>query len=253
MSKSTYPSSEQLTFVLIHGAWHWGHSWDLVRKHLESAGHIVHSPTVPFQDKDGKTIHSLSQSIQGVLDYIEENKVENFVLVGHSWGGVVITDMATKIADGKIKRMIYHNAFVPAEGESQFDICPPFARVFYKPIADASNDNSFDVPFPVFRDLFIGDADLELAKEVHKTLRRQPWGLWEDKVTNTEAFYAMPPKIPRSVVFADGDCTIPLGMYETQAGKLGLYRFIRIPSASHEVMFTDPEALAKALILAGRE
>ncbi|EPS43564.1 hypothetical protein H072_2346 [Dactylellina haptotyla CBS 200.50] len=250
---STYPTSDPITFVLIHGAWHDGDSWKSVQQYLEAAGHTVHAPTIPFTDAVGKTIHSLDQAVQSLLDYIEENKLEQFVLVGHSWGGIVITDMATKLPEGKIKRIVYHNAFIPAEGNCLFDLCPPFAKIFYEGIAAQSDDNTFDVPFPVFREAFMNDADIHTSEAAHKTLRRQPMGLWVDQVKNTESFYAMPPKIPRSVVFADGDCTVPFGSYESQAVKLGIYRFIRMSGGGHEVIFTDPEGLAKALIAGGRD
>lgn len=252
---SDYPSSPPLTFVLIHGAWHFGESWNKVRAHLESAGHTVHTPTIPFEYKDGEragqTIHDLDDSVQGLLDYINEHKLENFVLVGHSWGGVVITSMATKIPE-KIRRIVYHNAFVPSEGECQFDLCPPFARVFYGGIASQSQNRTFPCPFPVFRDAFMGEATLEEAKAVHETFREQPIGLWEHPVKNTEQFYALPPQVPRSVLFADGDCTVPCGTYEAQAAKLGIMRLIKM-SGSHEVMFTNPEGLAKNIIIAGRD
>ncbi|KAK6532506.1 hypothetical protein TWF281_006695 [Arthrobotrys megalospora] len=252
---STYPASSPITFVLIHGAWHFGESWNAVRSHLQKAGHIVHTPTIPFQykdgDKAGQTIHDLDDAIQGVLDYIEENKVDQFVLVGHSWGGVVITSMATKIPQ-KIKRIVYHNAFVPSESECLFDCCPPFARVFYGGMAAQSPNKTFSCPFPVFRDAFMGEATYEEAKAAHETLREQPIGLWEHPIKNSEAFFAMPPQIPRSAVYADGDSTVPFGTYEAQAVKLGVVRFIKM-GGSHEVMFTDPEGLAKNIILAGRD
>lgn len=252
---STCPTSSPITFVLIHGSWHYGESWNKVRSHLEKAGHEVHTPTIPFEykdgDKAGQTIHDLDDAVQGILDYIEEHKLDQFVLVGHSWGGIVITSMATKIPQ-KIKRIIYHNAFVPSEGECLFDLCPPFARVFYGGMAAQSPNRTFGCPFPVYRDAFIGEATLEEAKAAYETLREQPVGLWEHPVKNTEAFFAMPPQIPRSVVYADEDCTLPFGTYEGLSAKLGIARLIKMPG-SHEVMFTNPEGLAKSIILAGRD
>ncbi|KAK6501376.1 hypothetical protein TWF481_009216 [Arthrobotrys musiformis] len=248
---SAYPQSAPITFVLIHGAWHHGHSWDNVRTHLEAAGHTVHTPSIPFENAAGETIHNLDEGVQGILDYINEHKLNQFVLVGHSWGGIVITSIATKIPE-KIKRIVYHNAFVPSEGECLFDCCPPFARVFYGGMAAQSPNKTFPCPFPVFRDAFMGDATIEEAQEAHKTLREQPLGYWEHRVTNTEEFFAMPPKIPRSIVFADDDTTIPFGMYEAQAVKLGVFRSVKM-SGSHEVMFTNPEGLAKNIIIAGRD
>ncbi|KAK6518197.1 hypothetical protein TWF506_005356 [Arthrobotrys conoides] len=252
---SAYPSSAPITFVLIHGAWHYGHSWSKVRAHLESAGHTVHTPTIPFEyasgEKAGQAIHNFDEGVQSIIDYIDENKLDQFVLVGHSWGGVVITSIATKIPQ-KIKRIVYHNAFIPSEGDCLFDLCPPFAKIFYGGMAAQSPNKTFTCPFPVFRDAFMGDTTIEEAQAAHNTLREQPIGYWEHQVTNTEEFFAMPPKIPRSVLFADGDCTVPFGTYESQAVKLGIYRFVKM-EGSHEVMFSNPEGLAKNIIIAGRD
>ncbi|KAF3908980.1 hypothetical protein ABW20_dc0106911 [Dactylellina cionopaga] len=249
----TYPVSDPITFLLIHGSWHWGHSWDGVRAHLEAAGHTVHTPDLAFKDKNGKTVESFDQAVEPVLDLIKEKDLKDFVLVGHSWAGLVITHLATKPElDGRIKRMIYQNAFVVSEGESQFDVVPPFAKIFYGSLAAQSEDNTFLCPLPIFRDAFMGEADIKTVQKVWSTLRTQPYSLWDEPVKNTEAFFEMPPKIPRSVVFADGDCTVPFGTYEAQAEKLGIYRFIRM-GGSHEVLFTDPEGLANAFIKGGRD
>ncbi|KAK6348035.1 hypothetical protein TWF718_005855 [Orbilia javanica] len=250
-----YPVSSPLTFLLIHGAWHSGPSWNRVRAHLENAGHTVHNPSVPFEyssgEKKGQPMHNLDESIQAILDYIEEHKLDQLVLVGHSWGGMVITSIATKIPQ-KIKRIVYHNAVVPSEGDCLFDVLPPFAKEFYGGIAAQSPNKTLLCPLPVFRDAFIGEATLEEAEAAHKTLRQQPIGHWEHPVTNTEEFFAMPPKIPRSVIMADADVVVPFGMFESQALKLGVFRFIKM-GGCHEVIFTDPEGLAKSIILAGRD
>ncbi|KAJ6263050.1 hypothetical protein Dda_1609 [Drechslerella dactyloides] len=249
---SSFPKSAPITFLLIHGAWHYGHSWDGVRKHLEAAGHTVHSPSVAFEDANGKPYHTLDEVVKGLLNYVEEKALNDFVLVGHSWGGIIITDMAVKLPEGKIKRLVYYSAFVPLEGEGLFDCVPPLARTLYGGLADQHPDRLFPCPYPLFRDAFIGDADAEQAAEVYKSLRLQPYGTWDDGVKNTESFHSFPPKIPRSYLLADADCSAPPGVYEGNAAKLGFFRKVLV-HGSHEVMFTNPEALAKAIVTAGRD
>ncbi|KAF3916397.1 hypothetical protein ABW21_db0207058 [Orbilia brochopaga] len=249
---TSYPKSAPITFVLVHGAWHWGHSWDGVRKHLEAAGHTVHTPTMVYEDANGKALHTIEEVGKSLLDYIEEKDLNDFVLVGHSWGGIMITHAATKLPAGKIKRIVYHNAFVPHEGEGLLDNVPPIAREFYGGLAAPHAQKLFPCPFPLFRDAFIGNADIEFAQEIYKTMRLQPIGTWEDGVKGTEDFHSFPPKIPRSYVLADADSSVPFGLYEGQASRLGIYRYIKV-AGGHEVLFTDPEGLAKGFILAGRD
>ncbi|KAF3937744.1 Hydroxynitrilase [Dactylella cylindrospora] len=244
-----FPKSAPITFVLIHGAWHSGSSWDNVRPYLESAGHIVHTPTIGGLGKGATPVHTLDEGVKPILDYIEEKGLKDFVLLGHSFGGVIITHIATQIPD-KIKRIVYQNAFVCDDGQGLWDIIPEVAQNLYEDLAAKSGNGTFPCPFPIFRDAFIGDVDLAFAEEVYSTLSPQPIGLWKGKIRAGD-FYTNP-KIPRSVILARDDVTTPTGTYEEMAKKLGIFRMVGLPG-SHEVMFSDPEALARACVIAGRD
>lgn len=79
-NSSSLPKSAPITFVLIHGAWHSGKSWNGVRKHLEAGGHEVHTPTVAYEDADGKVVHSLDEAVAPIIEYIEEKDLKDFVM-----------------------------------------------------------------------------------------------------------------------------------------------------------------------------
>lgn len=100
------------TIVLVHGAWADGSSWNAVATELQSAGHTVLTPPNLLRgiDKDAPYISSfLAQRTSGPV-----------VLVGHSYGGFVITNAAT--GGGDVRALVYVDAFVPAEGEFVFQI-----------------------------------------------------------------------------------------------------------------------------------
>ncbi|QEW23659.1 Alpha/beta hydrolase family protein (plasmid) [Marinibacterium anthonyi] len=81
------------------------------------------------------------------------------MLGGHSWGGMVITGAADRLAPGKLRRLVYHSAFVPTTGESLMDLCPPNCRVMFDQMRAATGTVGF--PEPVFSEEFMNDASAE--------------------------------------------------------------------------------------------
>lgn len=110
------------TYVLVHGAWHGGWCWRRVADHLRRAGHEVYTPTLTGL---GERVHlasadvALDTHIADVLGLIEAEELDRFVLVGHSYGGMVVTGVADAAADA-ISALVYLDAFVPKNGESMF-------------------------------------------------------------------------------------------------------------------------------------
>ena len=114
------------TYVLVHGAWHTGRELAPVAVLIEAAGHKVFTPTIKGNGaKDAKTV-GLTEAIGSIVDYMIVNDLRDVVLVGHSYGGIVITGVADTLPD-RIRRLVYWNAFVPNSGESLIDMLPPGA------------------------------------------------------------------------------------------------------------------------------
>ena len=106
-------------FVLIHGAWHDGSCWDDVARHLLDLGYRSHRPTIAGHgfDVDKNVTHM--DCTNSIVDYIIKNNLRDFVLVGHSFGGTIISKVAEQVFD-RIKRMVYLNAFVLKDGQCSF-------------------------------------------------------------------------------------------------------------------------------------
>src|SRR5215216_473082 len=106
------------TFVLVHGGWHGGWCWKRVAPLLRDAGHDVYTPTLTGL---GERVHlaspqvNLTTHITDVVNVIEFEDLSEVVLVGHSYGGVVITGVASKVSD-RIKDLVYLDAFVAKDG-----------------------------------------------------------------------------------------------------------------------------------------
>ena len=104
------------TYVFIHGGGLDGSIWNDVRALLEAKGNRAFTPTLP----DEKT-SNLSDHIAVGCSIISENELNNIILVGHSYGGMVITGMSDRMPS-RIMKMIYIDAAFPDSGQSMFDI-----------------------------------------------------------------------------------------------------------------------------------
>ena len=112
------------TYVLVHGAWHTGAELEPTAAPIRAAGHDVHTPTIAGNKPgDAKTV-GLKDAIKSIVDYLTEKNLKDVVLVGHSYGGMVITGVADQVPE-QIRRLVYWNAFVPNNGESLNDMVPP--------------------------------------------------------------------------------------------------------------------------------
>ena len=111
-------------FVLVHGAWHGGWCWRRGGDLLTARGHRVFAPTLTGV---GERSHLAERSIdldthvQDVLNLLKWEGLTDVVLVGHSYGGMVISAVADRAPDGVIGSIVYLDAFVPENGMSLLD------------------------------------------------------------------------------------------------------------------------------------
>jgi pimeloyl-ACP methyl ester carboxylesterase len=108
------------TYVLVHGAWGGSHSWRDFAPLLWRAGHEVFTPSLTGLGERAHLGHaevSLSTHIDDVVGCIEYNDLHDIVLVGHSYGGQVITGVSERLPE-RITHIVYEDAFQPRDGES---------------------------------------------------------------------------------------------------------------------------------------
>jgi pimeloyl-ACP methyl ester carboxylesterase len=110
-----------VTFVLVPGGWHGAWSFDPVVPLLERAGHIVHALTLtglrPDDDDATVAAANLDTHADDVLRLLDRARITDATLVGHSYGGMVITAAADR-ARGRVARLVHLDAYVPRDGES---------------------------------------------------------------------------------------------------------------------------------------
>ena len=239
------------TYVLVHGAWHTGKELEPVASTMRAAGHTVHTPTIKGnRPGDSKSI-GLGEAIESIVDYINENNLRDIVLLGHSYGGMIITGVTDRVSD-KVRRLVYWNAFVPNNGECLNDMVPPHYVGLFDSIAAQRGDGSVVLPFPIWREAFINDADLETAQRAYDILNPHPVKTFTDKIslkTNPADMAA-----GKSYINCTEDTSLPhhYPWHPRLSQKLGLFRLVQVPG-SHELCFSNPARLAQAIMDAGRD
>jgi pimeloyl-ACP methyl ester carboxylesterase len=120
-------ASKRATIVIVHGAWVGGWRWRTVADMLRDRGHRVFTPTLTGL---GERAHltspavNLSLHARDVANVIEYERLENILLVGHSYGGMPISVAAELVPEGIIQSIMYLDAFLPEDGESLNDLVP---------------------------------------------------------------------------------------------------------------------------------
>src|SRR5262249_50299338 len=149
---------------------------------LEAAGHRSSAPTIKGnRPADPRTI-GLAEAIQSMVDYVLANDLKDIILVGHSYGGMIMTGVAHRCPD-RIRRLVYWNAVVRKEGKSPANMRPPKYVELFDSIAADRGDGSAVPPFPIWREAFINDADFETAQTAFRALNPHPLNTLKDKIS----------------------------------------------------------------------
>ena len=112
--------------------------WARLARLLRGQGHEVFTPSMTGI---GERFHlaspsvNLSTHVQDVLGTVEYEQLSDFILVGHSYGGMVVTAVADRVPD-KLRSLVYLDAFVPKDGESLLDLARPEMREKIRALAD---------------------------------------------------------------------------------------------------------------------
>jgi pimeloyl-ACP methyl ester carboxylesterase len=238
------------TYVLVHGAWGGAWIWQRVMGPLRAQGHTVHAVTLTGV---GERAHLRTPSIQldvhlnDVIGLIRAEELQDIVLVGHSYGGMVITGAADRLAalGIRIQHLVYVDAMVPVPGEGWGMGHPP-EIVKARQAAAAAHDNALPPPDP--RDFGIDGADREWLQ------RRQvphPFGMYREPMDFDGARWAA---WPRTFI----DCHQPAYVtiqasrdrVREQQRAHGGWRIVEI-ATGHCPMVSAPAALVRHLLAVG--
>ena len=111
-------------YVLVHGAWCGGNTFDRLARDLRDAGHRVLVAELTGLGTRAEQLNpaiDLSRHVDDVVEQVEAAGFDRFILGAHSYGGMVATGVATKLGS-RIDTVVYIDAFLPADGQSLWDI-----------------------------------------------------------------------------------------------------------------------------------
>lgn len=120
-------------YVLVHGAWGGAQTYGPVPDALRAAGHDVLVATLPGLGSRQDELHpgiTLTDHVDAVCEQIAEAGFDRFILAGHSYGGMVVASVASRLGQ-RIDAIAYIDAFLPAGGESLWDITGEFEHAWY--------------------------------------------------------------------------------------------------------------------------
>ena len=229
---------EKPTFVLVHGAWHGGWCWKKVAPLLRAAGHDVFTPTLTGL---GERVHLLAPEIDlathvdDILGVLEYEDLNNVVLVGHSYGGMVISGVAAR-AGPRLARLVYLDAFLPEDGKALRDYASGDAL---DEMVNAQGDGWRVPSFMVAQDFGVTDPDdatwvnARLGDQPYKTFT-QPLALAADSGAD----------IRRAYVLTTQDTFVPHAARAKQEG----FDYYELFSAGHDSMVTQPAALVEVFL-----
>jgi pimeloyl-ACP methyl ester carboxylesterase len=232
------------TFVLVHGAWHGGWCWHRIVARLERAGHRVLAPDMKGHGLDRTppeetTLESLADGIAQVVA-AQEEKV---VLIGHSFGGTIITEVGERIPDA-IARLVYLAAFVAPNGKSTLDLAADDSesRLAGK-LTVAPDGRTATVGAELLRECFYArcsDDDVALARSL-----LVPEGLagFRTPVSTSASRWG---RIPSAYIECVEDRAIGISRQRRFAGFLDNPKRISLDT-DHSPFFSAPDELSERL------
>jgi pimeloyl-ACP methyl ester carboxylesterase len=229
------------TYVLVHGAWHGGWCWAKVARLLRDAGHEVYTPTLTGL---GERAHlarpeiDLETHIQDVAAVLESEELRQVTLVGHSYGGMVVSGVAARTS-GRIAQLMYLDAFVPEAGKSVLDYLGPERAQSMREVAQSQGEGWRVPPFTPERFGVTSQRDTEWLT---KHLAPQPLRTFEQPLAAVGG-----ERLKRTYVY----CSKPsMGAFDQVAERLRDDRkwSFHDVKTGHDAMVTAPGELARILM-----
>jgi pimeloyl-ACP methyl ester carboxylesterase len=240
------------TFVLVHGAWHGGWCWRKLTPLLRAAGHEVYTPTLTGLGERahlGNPAVGLATHVQDVVNVLAYEDLTDVVLVGHSYGGMVIAGVAHAVPE-RLAHLVYLDAFVPEDGQSMLDLGPPERRESMTRRVREEGDgwrlpSLQPVPWEQFvRDVYLVTDPAEVAWLAAR-LGPHPFKTITDPVRATNPAAAT---LPRTYVRCLKYPNPAFDQFAAQAQQPGAgWRFHAL-ATSRDAMVTMPRELADVLL-----
>jgi pimeloyl-ACP methyl ester carboxylesterase len=232
------------TYVLVHGGEHGGWCYQKVARLLLAEGHEVHAPTHTGLGERAHLLRAdidLDTHITDVASMLVFEDLRDVILVGHSYGGMVITGVADRALD-RVGHLVFLDAAIPENGESLVDVSPQMMAMAREQSSLVDGVLCSHLP-PELAAIHFGVTDPAEVAWTAERLRPQPWKCYEQPLRLRDE--AAVKRIPRTII----NCTPTLALRPAN----NLHRVLEGErvweiDTGHDVMLTEPAALAGMLL-----
>jgi pimeloyl-ACP methyl ester carboxylesterase len=231
---------EMATFVLVHGSCHGGWCWKKVTPLLTSHSHRVNVPTLTGLGERSHLVREdidLSTHILDIIQVFEYEDLDDVILVGHSYGGMVIGGAAEKIPN-RIKGLVYLDGYIPKDGKTAFDLVPGLEDVYKTRSLSEQGKGWLVQPYDP---TVWGVTNTEDIAWMNRHLSPMPWHTHDQpiRINNPEAR-----KIPKSYI----SCTEYKDFhFMAQRAKLQLGWDYHELKTGHDAMIIAPNEFVQVL------
>lgn len=232
------------TYVMVHGAWHGAWCWYRVVPLLQRAGHIVIAPDLPSLGRDRTPLCrvSLGTWVEHICQVVD-TATEPVVLVGHSRGGIIISEVAERRPE-KIALLVYVAGFLLRDGESLLAVAQSDGTSLVLPNLVISEDQTSSTIKPqAIREVLYAacsDEDVTLAEML---LAPEALAPAVTPIHVTEEGFG---RVPRVYIECLQDMVIPPQLQRQMYAKLPCQRIVSIDT-DHSPFFSAPQKLADSL------
>ena len=226
------------TIVLIHGAFADSSSWDGVVDHLLDKGYGVVAAPNP--------LHGLATDARAVSDVV--GSIEGpVVLVAHSYGGAVMTNVDREAGD--IAGLVYVNGFAPDAGENCFGLAAKFRgsmvdQTTVRPVPRSDGTTDFYIAADRYPEIFC--ADVPAARAAEMAISQRP--ATQEALTEASGDSPLWKHVPSWFLIGEEDRIIPAELQRYMAERARAERTIAIEGASHAISVSRPDATAHPIL-----
>jgi pimeloyl-ACP methyl ester carboxylesterase len=232
------------TYVLVHGGGHGGWCYAKVKRRLESAGHQVFAPSLTGLAERSHLLSpavDLHMHIDDVVQLLHYWNLREVILVGHSYGGMVITGIADRATD-RVGKLVFLDAANPRNHQSLVDVAGPVIEMVRPAGAIVDGVELVLLPAPG-AGAFYGVTDPDDLAWMDDRLTGHPWRCFEQKLdlSNEEGLWAIR---QYHIVCESTLATRDPGLIERAKTEGRLWSI----DTGHDLMITEPDLVTDALV-----
>jgi pimeloyl-ACP methyl ester carboxylesterase len=232
------------TYVLVHGGGHGGWCYQRVARLLQAEGHLVYTPTLSgLGERSGLLTTSIDLTLhtEDVAAVLRYEDLRDVILVGHSYGGMVITGAADKATE-RVGKLVYLDAATPRNGQSLVDVAGPVINAV-RPMGQVIDGIELVLLPAPDAGLLYGVTDPVDLAWMAERLTGHPWKCFEEPLAlhNEDALWAIP---QYHIVCTSTVATREKALMDQARAEGRLWEI----DTGHDLMITEPVRTADALL-----